>query len=84
MSLPGFHAAASMYQTKEQYRTNGMRIASGQSSGVNLAQFAVFDPCAHCRFLPNPCARARCACICAGGDLIPVSPIISHCGFLCV
>jgi hypothetical protein len=84
MSMPRFDAAASLYVTNGYYLANRVRNARGSPSGVTLAQFAAFDPCAHCRFLPTPCARARCACICAGGDVIPVSPIISHCGFLCV
>jgi hypothetical protein len=83
MSMPGFSAAASLYQTDEQYRSRIENIPSSWNS-ITLAQTAAFDPCAHCRSLPSPCARARCACVCAGGDVIPVSPIISHCGFLCV
>jgi hypothetical protein len=83
MSMPGFNAALSLYDTNEQYRPNSIRYVSGNRREIRVAQVASFDPCARCLHLVDPCARARCACICAGGDVIPVSRLISRCGFLC-
>jgi hypothetical protein len=82
MGMPGFNASVSLYKTKEQYRANYLRKTRVSASSVTAAQLGAFDPCAHCQSLPTPCSRARCACICAGGDIIP-SPW-ARCGFLCV
>ena len=44
MTLPGFSAETSLYQTTVHYRLTG---ASGQADGIVLQQL-VFDPC-RCR-----------------------------------
>jgi len=84
MSMPGFNASVSLYKSKGQYRATRARNARGNGSSVLPAQSAAFDPCAHCLSLPSPCLRARCACTCAGGDIIRVPPSrFFPCGFAC-
>jgi len=87
MSMPGFNALVSLYEAKGHYHARSKGNSRG--NGITLAQLMplaapapVFDPCLHCLSLPTPCSRARCACICAGGDIIPSH--WAHCGFLCV
>jgi len=85
MSMPGFNAPVSLYKSKGQYRATGARNARAIGNSVLLAQSPAFDPCAHCFSLPSPCLRARCACVCAGGDIIRVAPSrFFPCGFECV
>ena len=80
MNLPGFTADASLGGTNVQYL--GYTFEGGSDRNVRAQQLAqVFDPCFHCRFLTNLCARARCFCICNDG--VPVPSHLGKCGFLC-
>jgi hypothetical protein len=77
-SLPGFTADASLYRMSRSYRsTNIAGHANGASEPIGLA--AVGD--CGCGWLRG-CARARCSCRCAGGDILPDR--FAPCGFYCI
>jgi hypothetical protein len=75
MALPGFTADASLYRMDSSYRMTN--IAIGASGPIALA---AWDECG-CGSLGG-CARARCACRCGGGDILPDPH--APCGFRCI
>jgi hypothetical protein len=97
MNLPGFTAEALVHRKKTQYRTAWTTAEIGKlPQGITLAGTCTCtdpnctwtcpspptpDPCARCRNLADPCARARCYCICNDG--IPVPSPFAPCHFVC-
>jgi hypothetical protein len=80
MNMPGFGADASLARTNVLY--SAYTFANHSNRNVHAQEFTpAFDPCSHCQFLTNQCARIRCYCICNDG--IPVPSRLGKCGFLC-
>jgi hypothetical protein len=86
MTIPGFTAEASAYESTSQYSvfawdgTHGTRGVSPASTHTDQALPGGIDPCRRCNRMTG-CARSRCLCQCDGG--IPVASSHAHCGFLC-
>lgn len=86
MTIPGFTAEASAYESRRQYRgfaLDGTLRASGVSLAGALAPQAPIepiDPCRRCARMFG-CAKNRCLCQCDGG--VPIASSHAHCGFLC-
>lgn len=73
MNFPGFHAEASLYETKELYLANA--VAFGDKGAVKPAWTTHRGfPCERCPELcaggSYPCHR-WCACACRGGTKCP-------------
>jgi hypothetical protein len=86
MTIPGFTAEASAYESTRQYRgfaLDGAHEASGVSPASTHADEAAIgpiDPCRRCARMFG-CTKSRCLCQCDGG--IPLANSHAHCGFLC-
>lgn len=66
MTMPGFAAQASLYEAGMRYWTGGSGATADANGSIVMAQ----DPCSRCAHLYG-CAKARCYCICYGGDWSP-------------
>ena len=67
MKIPGFTAEASGYPAGMYYQADG---SSGSSGAEGIIMALNLDPCRGCAHLAG-CAKARCYCICYGGDWSP-------------
>lgn len=64
MRIPGFAAEISLCATENHYYSE-----NNESEGAGGVA-AAFDLCSRCSHLTG-CAKARCYCICNGGDWSP-------------